>query len=186
MKLMIKQEKKYNFKKRSNSSGFTLIELLVAMAVFSVVIVAATDIFLTGFGGLNRIFGAQAVQESGRFMAEAISKEVRMGGVNSLGGTALTSLPDGTSGPYYSMNITNSAGQSVDYAFNTAVKQFSRSGALFVPGNIEVTGGFYLTKNGFLQPRMTLTFSLTNRSNIAKERVTINLQTTVSPRTYVP
>ena len=183
---MIKQKNNYILQKYARADGFTLVELLVAMAVFSVAIIAATDIFLTGFGGLSRIFGAQAVQESGRFIAEAVSREVRMSSINSLGGVALASLPAGASGPYYSMNITNSAGQSVDYAFDAAAKQVSRAGALLIPNDIEAIGGFYLTKSDSFQPRVTLTLGLINKSNIVRERTTINLQTTVSPKTYTP
>lgn len=181
---MKRNMEKYNLKKRSDSNGFTLIELLVAMATFSVVVVAAVDIFLMGLGGTQRIFGAQAVQESGRFIMESMAKEVRMSQVNSFDGVALASLPNGVSGPYASLNITNAHGQTLDYVFNNTNKQVRRAGEILSSNDIEAISRFYLTKSGSLQPRVTITLSLVNKTVKAGSRAVINLQTTVSSREY--
>ena len=183
---MIKAEKKYNLTEQPNSGGFTLIELLVAMAVFSVVMITVSDIFLTGLGGTQRIFGSQAAQESGRFIMESTAKEIRMSVLNTLDGAAYSSLPDGTSGPYYSLNITNANGQIVDYAFNNVAEQVSRASEVLNPNDIEATGKFYVTKNGSLQPRVTVVLDLINKSAKVKNQAAINLQTTVSSRDYAP
>lgn len=177
---------KERIKKQSNNQGFTLIELLVAMTTFSVVMIAVADIFLTGIGGTQRIFGSQVVQETGRFIMESVAKEIRMGSVDSLGGTAYSSLPDGASGPYDSLAIVNTNGQTVSYVFDPATGQISRSGAVLNSSDVEVSGKFYLIKNDNLQPRLTLVLGLVNRSAKAKNQSTINLQTSVSSRDYRP
>lgn len=183
---MIKQKNNYILKKRDKTDGFTLIELLVAMAIFSVVVVVAVDIFLMGLGGAQRIFGSQAVQEGGRFIMESMAKEVRMSRVNSLDGVAYLSLPNGVSGPYASLNITNAHGQTLDYVFDGASQQVRRAGEILSSNDIEATGKFYLTKSGSLQSRVTVVLNLINKSARAGQRAAINLQTTVSSREYAP
>ena len=183
---MIRQEKKYNLTEQPNSGGFTLIELLVAMATFSIVMITVSDIFLTGLVGTQRIFGSQAVQESGRFITESTAKEIRMSTLNTLDGTAYSSLPDGTSGPYAALNITNANSQIIGYTFDAVAKQVSRAGEVLNPSGIEATGKFYVTKNGSLQPRLTIVLNLANKSTKAKNQAAINLQTTVSSRDYAP
>lgn len=168
----------------NKEKGFTLIELLVAMAIFSVVMVMVSDIFLSGLGGVSRVLGSETIQESGRFMLESVSKEIRMSVLNSLDGAAVASLPNGVSGPYVSLNITNMNSQTVSFTFDNTAKQISRGGEILNPDDVETVGRFYLVKNDALQPRVTISFALTNKSQRARERATINLQTTVSSREY--
>lgn len=172
---MIKQENNHIFKKQVKAGGFTLIELLVSMAMFSVVVVVVTDIFLTGLGGANRIFGAQAVQESGRFILESMLKEIRMSKVNTANGTSNT------------LNITNSKGQTLDYTFNNVAKQLLRDGNILNPNKVELTGTFFIQENdGLKQARVTIMIQLINKAETNKEKAVINLQTTVSSRQYAP
>lgn len=173
-----------NFKKYYNSAGFTLIELIIAMAIFGLVILITADIFLSGFGSTERIFGSQAIQENGRFILESMSKEIRMSEIDGLDGLAIASLPDGFSGPYYSLNITNADSEDVTYFFDNANKRISKNGLVLSASNIEVSGRFYLTKNSVFQPRLTISFSLVNQADQARSQAAINLQTTVSSREY--
>ncbi len=181
---MTRQKNNYILKKRINSNGFTLIELLVAMAIFSAVILMAVDVFLTGLGGTERVFGLQATQESGRFVLESTVKEIRMSRVNSFDGAAYDSLPDGDSGPYASLSITNADNQVVDYVFDNVSQRISRNGSVLTSNNVMATGGFYLTKSSDQQPRVTVVMRLQNQTDQEKNRVTINLQNTVSSRQY--
>jgi len=93
--------------KNKQPNGFTLIELLVAIATFVIVVVTIMDIFLMGLGGSKKIFGRQNVQESGRFILESMSKEIRMSKINTAAGSSNT------------VNITNSKSQTFDYSFDT-------------------------------------------------------------------
>lgn len=155
------------------NNGFTLIEIVVALAVFSMVIIAVTDIFLNGWGGVQRIAGQQNIQSAGRFFMESIAKEIRMSTINTANG-----------GPYATVNITNAKGETIDYTFNNSAKQISRAGSTLSSDEIEVTGHFYVQKNGSLQPRVTITMSLKNKTAKAAQQSQIDLQTTISSRSY--
>lgn len=161
---------------KETETGFTLIELLVAMTIFSIVIVAVTDVFLGGFGGAQRIFGQQAIQESGRFILESLAKEARMSKINSANG-----------GPVGSIDVTNSKDQNVVYAFSGNNITRSVDGGLaqnLNPDDILVTGSFYIQKNGNFQPRLTVIMKLQNNTSRLASQAEINLQTTISSREY--
>lgn len=173
-KKMIKQENNYILKGKNKPSGFTLVELLVAMAVFTVVVVTVTDIFLMGLGGSKRIFGQQNTQESGRFIMEMMSKEVRMSKINTAAGLSTV------------LNITNSKNETFSYSFDNTSKVISRNGEPLNPSEVELTGNFYIQKDSAdAQPRVTVVMVLRNRTNKAGEQSEIDLQTTISSRYYV-
>ncbi len=66
------------FKKiRKNKKGVTLLELMVAVALFSVIILSATQIFKMVVEGQRSAIAAQNVQENMRYAFEAMSKEIR-------------------------------------------------------------------------------------------------------------
>ena len=67
-----------NFKKIKNNLGVTLIELIVAVALFSVTILSAMQIFQMVVEGQRSAIAAQSVQESMRYAFEIMSKEIRM------------------------------------------------------------------------------------------------------------
>jgi len=148
---MLWQKKNYILQKQDKTSGFTLIELLVAMATFSIIIAAVMEIFLAGLGGAQRVFGRQNIQESGRFILESISKEIRMSKVNT---------PDG--GPYTTLSITNSKGQTLDYFFDDTAKRLERGGEYLSSGKVETTGSFYVQRVGEGQARVTVVLGLKN------------------------
>lgn len=63
-----------------NRAGFTLIEMIVSVSVFSITMVAVTGIFLSVTESQRSAIASQNVQESMRYVFEAVSKEVRMTG----------------------------------------------------------------------------------------------------------
>jgi len=171
---MTGQEKKNNLRASSKEQGFSLIELLVALATFSIVVVTVTDIFLIGLGGGKKIFGQQNIQESGRFILESMSKEMRMSKINTVAG-----------GPYATVSITNAAGQTLSYTIDNTAKTISRAGALLNPVEVEVTGNFYVQQDTpDSQSRVTTALILRNKTGKTRERSEIDLQTTVSSRNY--
>ncbi|MFH1712566.1 MAG: prepilin-type N-terminal cleavage/methylation domain-containing protein [Candidatus Jacksonbacteria bacterium] len=173
-KKMVKQEKKYKLKKSPSSNGFTLVELLVAMATFVVVVITIMDIFLMGLGGSRKIFGQQNIQESGRFIIESMSKEIRMSKINTAAGSSNV------------VNITNSKGQTLNYSFDNVNKIISRNGEALNADEVELTGNFYIQKDSpDSQPRVTVVMILKNKTNKAGEQSEIDLQTTISSRYYV-
>ncbi len=161
---------------RKTEAGFTLIELLVAMTIFSIVIVAVTDVFVSGLGGAQRIFGQQVIQESGRFILESLAKEARMSKINTAEG-----------GPFTSLSVTNSNNQDVVYALSgTNITRSVDGGPSqnLNPDDILVSGGFYIKNSGDFQRRLTIVLKLKNNATETAAQTEINLQTTISSREY--
>lgn len=61
-----------------NNSGVTLLELTVAVAIFSVVVLSATQIFKMVVDDQRSAIAAQHTQESMRYALEVMGKEMRM------------------------------------------------------------------------------------------------------------
>ncbi len=62
---------------KKNNQGFSLIEMIVVIAIFSVTILSAADIFKWVVEGQRNALAAQNVQENMRYAFEAMSKEIR-------------------------------------------------------------------------------------------------------------
>jgi prepilin-type N-terminal cleavage/methylation domain-containing protein len=158
--------------KNSQSAGFTLIELLVAMTIFSVVAVSVIDVFLISLSATRKVFNQQGILDSGRFVLESISKELRMSQIETPAG-----------GPFTAINIINSKGESVRYSFN---QECDSTGCL-TPSKVDMTGSFYVQEGSgtlFMPPRVTIIMTITNKEALAGEQAVIHLQTTVSSREY--
>lgn len=63
---------------KQNNFGATLLEMIVAVALFSVTILAATEIFQMVVEGQRSAVAAQNTQENMRYALEVMSKEIRM------------------------------------------------------------------------------------------------------------
>ncbi len=66
-----------NFWKKKEK-GFTLVELLVSAAIFSILILSATGIFVKTMNVQKKAFAIQEVQDNISYTMEMISKEIRM------------------------------------------------------------------------------------------------------------
>ena len=66
-----------NFWKKKEK-GFTLIELLVSVAIFSILILSATGIFVKIMNVQKKALAIQEVQDNISYTMEMISKEIRM------------------------------------------------------------------------------------------------------------
>ena len=63
---------------KKNKKGFTLVELLVSAAIFSILILSATGIFVKIMNVQKKAFAIQEVQDNISYTMEMISKEIRM------------------------------------------------------------------------------------------------------------
>jgi len=63
-------------------SGFTLIEMIIAVAIFSLVLIAATNIYLIINNSQRKVVTLQKIQEDVRFLFDAISQDIRLGSIN--------------------------------------------------------------------------------------------------------
>ncbi|MFH1428478.1 MAG: prepilin-type N-terminal cleavage/methylation domain-containing protein [Candidatus Margulisiibacteriota bacterium] len=70
MKLVIKKIK--------NNRGISLMELVVSITLFTVIMLASTQIFKMVLDGQRGAIAAQNLQENMRYIMEKISKEIRM------------------------------------------------------------------------------------------------------------
>jgi len=61
-----------------NNKGFTLLEMLVATAIFSVVFLMITSIYLSLVESQRSVIATQNIQESMKFVFEMMSKEIRV------------------------------------------------------------------------------------------------------------
>lgn len=67
---------------QNGREGFTLVEMLVVVAVFSVMMLIATNIFLVASKASRQAASSQRVQGDVRFALEAIAREVRFGTID--------------------------------------------------------------------------------------------------------
>ncbi|XOU94481.1 MAG: PilW family protein [Candidatus Kerfeldbacteria bacterium] len=65
-----------------NNSGFTLIEMLIAISIFSLVLIVATNIYITINNSQRKVVTQQKIQDDIRFLFEAIAQEIRLGSIN--------------------------------------------------------------------------------------------------------
>lgn len=76
----------WRFKKqtthRKHETGFTLIEMVVALAIFSLTILVATNIYLLVSNAQQRAFAAQKILDDVRALFETMTQEVRLGMIN--------------------------------------------------------------------------------------------------------
>ncbi len=59
------------------AAGFTLMEMLVVMGIFSVVVTAASDIFMLSNRVERTVFASEKMQSDARYTLESIVREVR-------------------------------------------------------------------------------------------------------------
>lgn len=162
---------------KSKNKGFTLVELLVAMAAFSLLVVVIGNIAASVIKGQRKAIAIQNIQDTGRFIMEMVSKELRTSVINTGAGSGLTLL-----------NITNDDSETVNYQFDNTNQRFLRGGAAVSPSNIEVTGGFYVIEYTFptapARKVVTIVMKVRSSGGKAEEESEINLQNTIAPRSY--
>ncbi len=80
------------FKKNENEKGLTLVELLMSAAIFSILILSATGIFVKIMNVQKKALAIQEVQDNISYTMEMISKEIRMMSEITTKNTALDTL----------------------------------------------------------------------------------------------
>lgn len=145
------------------------MEMLVAMAIFSGLAIAVTTVALSVIKSQRRAFAIQNVQETGRFILESVSKEIRTSSVES-GAGVLSSL-----------DIINDKNVPVRYEFDGI--KIKRNSQDLNPDKVDVRGAFIvnerLAPEGWL---VTLVMRLSSAGDRVEEQVTIDLQSSVAPR----
>lgn len=62
-----------------NKKAFTLIEALITLALFSVVVLIATNIYMSVISIQTRVVSLQKIQEDVRFLMESMTQSIRLG-----------------------------------------------------------------------------------------------------------
>ncbi len=161
------------------NKGFTLTELLVTVAVFSLVILTMSSVAIVIVKSQRRILVLQPAQETGRYLLEAIAKDIKLSRINYVSGSNMV------------LNITNSTGENIGYWFNRGEKRLykfmdplSMGSPNFFPlssSNMDVIGGFSLSGDG---ARVSIFLKIVSQGDSASEQVEIYLQNTVTSRYY--
>lgn len=153
-----------------SKKGVSLIEIIVALSIFSVVSTIALQTFTTTLQAQRKIFNSQLVQENGRYLMESVSKEIRTSDIENQEGLSNT------------LNIINAKGVAVSYNFING--QLLRSGEVLNSVRVEMSGQFFVKKPVDGQSAVTITMQIRSKEGLATQQSRINLQTTVSSRSY--
>lgn len=180
------------FKKYSNEKGISLIELVVAVSVFSLVVLAATGIFINSMKAQRIILAKQNVAENMRYTMEYMIKEIRMAKINptatlTFERTAGIQLDDSNS-PSDTIRFINSNNAEITYSLiGDAIKRDDGSGT-FQPvssDEVRITGLSYTLNNWNLAngpaPLITILIKAEALNGVGG---TMELQTSVAPRIY--
>jgi prepilin-type N-terminal cleavage/methylation domain-containing protein len=186
-------------KTSKTNTGFTLVEMMVAIAVFSIVMVAAMSALLNVIDANNKARAIKTAINNVNFALEGISRDMRMGTdygcIDEGGDDTVCSNVGGNVGIKYKSPRAYS-GKYAYYKFQgTAILECLQkeesticSDNAFVPitsSEVEITNAvFYVLGTNPLelkQPRMILTLS--GKAGKDKIATTFDLQTSISQRT---
>lgn len=161
----------------------------MAIAIFTVMILAATAIFQMVMDSQRSAVAAQNTQESIRYLLEVISKEIRSA---ERDGGACPNVPDNriyavsTNAAGDVLNFRNYRGQCVSYFLNSAVLTITRgaNSAAATPSNIKVSNlKFIAEEDVTVQAKLTISMDVEALGRaISKQK--IKVQTTLSSRFY--
>ena len=169
------------FKKIENKKGFTLVELLVSAAIFSILILAATGIFVKIMNVQKKALAIQEVQDNISYTMEMISKEIRMMSEITTKNTASDTLV---------FKNSKDPVQNIVYSLSGGQLMRSVDGGIQYPitsSKVEVTDlTFYINDwNLTTGPQPTVTVNMVMEiSDGAFGKASARLQTTLSGRIY--
>lgn len=176
-----------NMKQKINKKGFTLIEMLVSVALFSVIILSATRIFQLVVRSQRNAIASQTLQENIKYFFEVVSRETRMSIRTS--GNCL-SLPNGevfaVNAENTELYLKNEKRECVTYSVSDGRFQIDRDGTsgYLTPSIMTISDLKFIIDDGpAMQPRVTIHF-ISSTVGINEEEVTLNMQTTLSSRSY--
>ncbi len=168
-------------------AGFTLIESMVAVAIFALLIVSATDIFLSIIRSQRNTLSSKNAQESVSYALEVMTKELRM-----------AKIDDGTCGAAESVYAVTEDGEQikfrnyqdvcVTYSLEQGRLKIRRNNkeAYMTPDNIVISRLNFQANNLDIinqQPLITIRFVL-NYLNTETGQQSLQVQTSVSSRFY--
>ena len=185
---------------RQNKKGVTLLEITVAVAIFSVVILSATEIFRMVIEGQRNAIASQNVQESMRYAFETMAKEIRTAIASNDDCESLFNPPAGATNKVFNtttnsegdiLYFKNKDGDCVAYYLEDETLKVIRESniASTTPGKIKITNlDFKVTDDLIgafhsLQPLVTMKMDI-EAAGKEMHKQTMKMQTTISSRYY--
>lgn len=175
----------------TKKAGFTLVESLVAVAIFSLLIVSATDVFSSIIRSQRNTLSSKNAQESVSYALEIMSKELRM-----------AKLDDGTCGSELAQKIyavsngdtrikfRNYQDVCVIYELDSVAHRLKiwhgADWAYMTPSNITISQLKFVAQNQDIttqQPLVTINFVL-GYFNSETGLQSLQVQTSISSRFY--
>ncbi len=191
-----------NFNQKNTQRGFSLIESMIATAIFVVVVVVGTGIFLTVSRAQQKTTVTSGTQQDIRFALEGIAKEVRMGTIDSKyyfdnnidTDKAVDQLAIITNNKRHYLFRKNNDEQ-IEVAINSDYYSSPANFEIMTQENTNIKDlTFFITDPGYgigggpfekKQPRVTIIIQLAGEEGEnPDESTTLNLQTTVASRLY--
>ncbi len=171
----------------SIKKAFTLIESMVAVAIFAILIVSATSIFLSIIKSQRNTLSAKNAQESISYALEAMAKEIRMAKVDD-GSCAVAGQIYQVESDGGVIKFRNYQNICVTYQVFGNRLQVTRgvNTAFMTPSNVNVSQLNFSLRNEDIQTRqpiVTIRFDFDYFNNEAG-RQSMQVQTSISSRSY--
>jgi len=183
-----------------SNTGVTLLEMVVAVSLFSVVILATTEIFRLVIEGQRNAIASQNVQEGMRYAFETMAKEIRMATLSNHECESLFNPPTVAVNKIYN-TASNSEGDVLYFKNknNVCAAYYLENGAIMVargtdtalttPAKIKISNlNFEVVDNPIgaapsVQPMVTIRMDI---EAVGKEmhKEAMKMQTTLSSRYY--
>jgi prepilin-type N-terminal cleavage/methylation domain-containing protein len=168
-----------NFQKnKKRIGGYTLIEFLMAMAVFSLIMGSAVQIFSSTIKSQRRSFAVQRILDQTSFSFDYLSRAVRMAKTGTI---QLTRVGQG-------IIFQTQTGASQEIFFNGQQLQVTENGNTenLTSSDVQIDS-FRINISGetigdYIQPKVTVVLSASTTGNKVEEITNIKVQTTVSQR----
>lgn len=170
--------------------AFTLLEVIISVAIFAVIVLAATQIFQSVLTSQVKNYTETALQDDIKYSLEVFTREVR-GAIKNTTGAAICDnhIPDGQT--YYTdgaaLYFKNALGQCVTYytltdSDGTIRLVLDRGSESYYLSSERVdieTLGFVVADSATIQPLVTMNLSV--KSEVNPNLPALNIQTSVSP-----
>lgn len=183
-------------KKMKKSNGFTLVEMSVSLGIFSLVVVLAIGIFVSGSASQRKAKELYDIQREGGYLMETISRELRMAvGISSID----SDNQDASSNDIGQQNNNNSSIEFTNY--NEELVRYCRSdasgtctendsgdylscnGEIISSSNVKITFLRFYVSESFSQTQPVVTMNMKIRSTGGHNSEFI-LQNSVAMRIY--
>ena len=181
---------------KNKKNGFTLTEMLISMAVFSLVLVGASGIFVSAIRTQKRALAAEEISREASYLTEHISRALRMAKKDDIGGVVNCLMGDKTN--YEIINTATSTGirfrnykdQCQEFYLDMTTYQLmeridSATSTPLTSSNLRVNYfnvkilGVDQPPADYQQPRVTIAMEITKPGGSQPK---IKVQTTVSQR----